>query len=289
MIEKRLIAKPLIKKIYAELKEEIAAAESAPQLVIILIGADPASEFYVSNLQKKGKKVGINVTTKTYADDISQAEILAEIENLNQAQDVHGIMLQKPLPAQLDESQIVMKIAADKDVDGFHPLNMGNLVLARDGFIPSTPNAVLQILQYYQIETNGKNVCVLGRSDIVGKPLANLLLRKDETGNATVTICHSRTQDLAEHTRQADILIAAIGQPEFVKGDMIKPGAIVIDVGVNQIEDAEKGHRYVGDVDYEACFEKSKAITPVPGGVGSVTTAMLLSNVLKAYKKCFLR
>jgi len=289
MIEKRLVAKPLIKKIYSELKAEIAEKGESPQLVILLIGEDPASEFYVNNLQKKGKKVGIGVDTKIFDKQIAQAEIMAEIEKLNSDESVHGIMLQKPLPQQLDESEIVMKIDPDKDVDGFHPINVGNLVLAREGFVPSTPQAVLEILKYYQISTNGKQVCVLGRSDIVGKPMANLLLRKDETGNATVTICHSRTKNLADITRQADILIAAIGQARFVSAEMIKPGAIVIDVGVNQIADAEKGQRYVGDVDYDACFEKAKAITPVPRGVGSVTTAMLLSNVLKAKKKCSAR
>jgi len=250
-----------------------------------LIGEDPAAKYYVENLQKKGQKKGIKVSTKLFDPTISQEQLLNEIAILNTDPDIHGIMLQKPLPKHLDESEIVMTINPEKDVDGFHPLNMGNLVLDRDGFVPCTPNAVLQILDYYEIETSGKHIVIIGRSDIVGKPLANLLLRKNKTGNATVTVCHSRTKDLSKHTKEADIVIAAIGKAEFVKADMLKESAIVIDVGVNQIEDPEKGYKYVGDVEFEASFEKVKAITPVPGGVGSVTTAMLLSNVLKAYKK----
>ena len=281
---KKLIAKPLIKQIYADLKTEIIDNGFAPKLVIILIGEDPAAEYYVQNLVKKGKKVGIEVTTKLFNVDITQTQLLTEIEKLNSDANVHGVMLQKPLPKHLDESEIVMKINPQKDVDGFHPLNVGNLVLDREGLIPSTPNAVLEILKYYEIETSGKNIVVIGRSDIVGKPMANLLLRKNETGNATVTVCHSRTQNLSAIIKQAEIVIAAIGNPLFVKADMLKDGAIVIDVGVNQIEDAKKGYRYVGDVEYEASFDKVSAITPVPGGVGSVTTAMLLKNVLKAYK-----
>jgi methylenetetrahydrofolate dehydrogenase (NADP+)/methenyltetrahydrofolate cyclohydrolase len=194
-------------------------------------------------------------------------------------------MLQKPLPKHIDEVEIVMKIAPDKDVDGFHPLNMGKLVLNQDSLLPSTPAAVLKILDFYNIKTEGKNVVILGRSAIVGKPLANLLLRKDSPGNATVTVCHSRTQHLANITSQADILVAAIGKANFVKKEMIKQEAIIIDVGVNQIEDAETGYKYLGDVDYNDCFEKAAKITPVPGGVGSVTTSMLLSNVVKAALK----
>ena len=281
---KKLKARPLIKQIYAEIKETIEKNNMKPSLVIILIGEDPAAAYYVQNLIKKGEKVGIGVKTKLFDVNITQDMLLSEIEKLNLDSGVHGVMLQKPLPKHLDESEIVMKINPNKDVDGFHPINVGNLLLDREGFVPCTPNAVLQMLKFYEIETSGKNITVIGRSDIVGKPMANLLLRKNETGNATVTICHSRTKELGKITQRADIIIAAIGRPLFVKADMIKEGAIVIDVGVNQIEDLEKGYRYVGDVDYEASFDKVAAITPVPGGVGSVTTAMLLNNVLKAYK-----
>jgi len=278
-----LKAKPLIKEIYSGIKAEIAEGDN-PKLVVILIGEDPAAMYYVQNLKKKGAKKGIEVENPVYNTDITQKQLIDIIKGLNSDPEVHGVMLQKPLPKHLDEDEIVMTIDPDKDVDGFHPMNMGNLLLNRDGFLPSTPAACLEMMKFYDIETSGKNIVVLGRSDIVGKPLANLLLRKDSTGNATVTICHSRTKDLAKHTKEADIIIAAIGVANFLTADMVKDNAILIDVGVNQIEDAEKGYRYVGDIDYEACFEKASAITPVPGGVGSVTTAMLLKNVIKAFK-----
>jgi len=278
-----LKAKPLIKEIYSGIKAEIGEGDN-PKLVVILIGEDPAAQYYVQNLKKKGAKKGIEVENPVFGTDITQKQLIDEITRLNNDASVHGVMIQKPLPKHLDEDEIVMTIDPDKDVDGFHPMNMGNLLLNREGFLPSTPAACLEMIKFYDIETSGKNIVVLGRSDIVGKPLANLLLRKDRTGNATVTICHSRTKDLAKFTKEADIIIAAIGVANFVTAEMVKQDAILIDVGVNQIEDAEKGYRYVGDIDYEACFEKASAITPVPGGVGSVTTAMLLKNVIKAFK-----
>ncbi len=283
-MEKKLSGKKIAKDIYARIKDDIRQSQVTPKLVIILIGNDPAAEYYVQNLEKRGLKVGITVETMILQKSIDQRSLLKKIEELNNNSQVNAIMLQKPLPNHLDESEIIMKIDPKKDVDAFHPLNMGNLVLDKQGFIPATPAAVLELLKFNKIETNGKHIVIVGRSDIVGKPLANLLLRKSETGNATVTVCHSRTEDLAFHTKQADILIAAIGKPLFIKSDMVRDNAIVIDVGVNQIEDAEKGYRYVGDVDHEACFEKVSAITPVPGGIGTITTAMLLNNVQLAYK-----
>jgi methylenetetrahydrofolate dehydrogenase (NADP+) / methenyltetrahydrofolate cyclohydrolase len=283
-MKKRLSGKIIAKEIYAKIKEEIELNKITPKLVILLIGNDPAAEYYVQNLEKKGYKVGIEVVTKILDVSIDQQSLLEKIDALNNDAQVNAIMLQKPLPSHLDESEIVMKIDPNKDVDAFHPLNMGNLVLDKQGFIPATPAAVLELLKFNEIKTNGKHIVIVGRSDIVGKPLANLLLRKSETGNATVTVCHSRTKNLAFHTKQADILIAAIGKPLFIKTNMVRDDAIVIDVGVNQIEDAEKGYRYVGDVDYLGCFEKVSAITPVPGGIGTITTAMLLNNVLLALK-----
>ncbi|MDP8203066.1 MAG: bifunctional 5,10-methylenetetrahydrofolate dehydrogenase/5,10-methenyltetrahydrofolate cyclohydrolase, partial [Candidatus Tenebribacter mawsonii] len=282
---KRLSGKKIAKEIFAGIKEDIEQQQITPKLVILLIGNDPAAEYYVQNLEKKGLKIGIEVETSILNASIDQQSLLEKINTLNKDPFVNGIMLQKPLPAQLDESEIVMMINPQKDVDAFHPINMGNLVLEKEGFIPATPAAVLELLSYYEIETSGKHIVIVGRSDIVGKPMANLLLRKDKTGNATVTICHSRTKDLAYHTKQADILIAAIGKPQFIKPDMINENAIIIDVGVNQIEDAEKGYRYVGDVDYSGCFDKAAAITPVPGGIGTITTSVLLKNVLFACKK----
>ena len=283
-MKKRLSGKIIAKEIYAKIKEDIKLKKITPKLVILLIGKDPVAEYYVQNLEKQGSKIGIEVETRILDMSIDQKTILEKIDAMNNNPQVTAIMLQKPLPSHLDEAEIIMKIEPNKDVDAFHPLNMGNLVLDKKGFIPATPTAVLELFKYYEIETNGKHIVIVGRSDIVGKPLANLLLRKSGTGNATVTICHSRTKGLAFHTKQADILIAAIGKPLFIKADMVRDDAIVIDVGVNQIEDAEKGYKYVGDVDYETCFEKVSAITPVPGGIGTITTAMLLNNVLLAYQ-----
>jgi len=283
MMNKRLSGKKIARQIFSNIKTEITDNNLSLKLVIIIIGNDPAAEYYVQNLERKGSKIGIKVETLNLEISVDQKTILSKIETLNNDKEVTGIMLQKPLPSHLNEDEIVLKIDVQKDVDAFHPLNMGNLVLDKEGFVPATPAAVLELLKYYEIETNGKHIVIVGRSDIVGKPLANLLLRKDKTGNATVTVCHSRTKDLKYHTKQADILIAAIGKPLFITSDMVKADAIVIDVGVNQIEDAEKGYRYVGDVDYEGCFEKVSAITPVPGGIGTITTAVLLKNVIFAY------
>ncbi len=283
MDSKKLIAKPLIKKIYADLQEEIEGFGVSPKLVILQIGDNPASEFYVQNLLKKSKKVGIEAELKKFDSSISQDIFLGEIKKLNNDDSVHGIMLQKPFPKDFNDDVITQTINPDKDVDGFHPMNLGNLLLGKDAFIPCTPQAVLEMLKFYNIQTTGKHVVILGRSNIVGKPLANLLLRKDETGNATVTVCHSRTQNLSEITRQADILIAAIGRARFVTKEMIRENAIIIDVGVNLIKEDGK-EKYVGDVDYDDCYEKSYLITPVPKGVGSVTTSLLLKNVVKAYK-----
>jgi len=280
-----LKAKPVVKSIYARLKTEIEGNGISPKLVIMLVGNDPSAKYYVRNLEKKGGKVGIIVETKIFPTDISQYEMMKEIKTLDDDNEVHGIMIQKPLPAGFDEYEINYNINPLKDVDAFHPVNLGNLLLGKESFIPCTPAAVIEMLKFYDIEVTGKNVVILGRSNIVGKPLANLLLKKAKVGNATVTVCHSKTKNLSEVTRNAEILIAAIGRPKFVKAEMIKENAIVIDVGVNQINDEEKGSIYVGDVDYENCFEKASAITPVPGGVGSVTTAMLLNNVLSAYNK----
>ncbi len=283
MESKKLLAKPLIKKIYADLKEEIENFKDSPKLVILQVGDNPASEFYVQNLLKKSKKVGIVAELVKFEKSINQDEFLKKIKQLNNDPNVHGIMLQKPFPKEFNDDVITQTINPNKDVDGFHPMNLGNLLLGKDSFIPCTPQAVLEMLKFYNIKTEGVHIVVLGRSNIVGKPLANLLLRKDETGNATVTVCHSRTKNLSEITKQADILIAAIGKARFVKQSMIKKNAIVIDVGVNQIEEDGK-QIYVGDVDFNDCYDRSLLITPVPKGVGSVTTSLLLKNVVRAYK-----
>lgn len=284
-ITAKLAAKPVIKQIYSKLKNEIEKYQISPKLAILLVGEDPAAQYYVNNLEKKGNKTGIQVETIFFPRYVSQMELLNSLEKINNDNEIHGIMIQKPLPEHLDESKINIKINPEKDVDAFHPFNLGNLLLENEGFIPCTPAAVVEMLRFYGIETAGKNVVILGRSNIVGKPLANLLLMKNKTGNATVTVCHSKTIDLIDVTKRADILIAAIGKPLFVKPEMIQENCVIIDVGVNQVSDPEKGIKYVGDVDYDACFDKASAITPVPGGIGSITTAMLLKNVFLAYKK----
>ncbi len=281
---KNLLGKLVTKEIYTNLKEEIESQKIKPKLAVIILGDDPASEYYVKMLNKKGSKIGIEIKTLKFEKNLSQKSLLEEINKLNLDDNIHGIMIQKPLPKQISDAEVILKINPKKDVDAFHPLNIGNMVLSQDSFIPSTPAAVLEMFRFYNIETIGKHIVILGRSNIVGKPLANLLIRKDETGNATVTICHSQTANIEKITKTADILIAAIGRPKFVSKEMIKKNAIVIDVGVNQIFTDDGSSKYVGDVDYHGCFEKSLAITPVPGGVGSVTTAKLLQNVMKSAK-----
>jgi len=282
-MEKILIAKPVIKQIYTKIKLELDKYDISPVLKILIIGKDPAAEYYVNNLKKKGVKVGIKVEVLNFEENINSDVFCNKIQEMNEDKNVDGIMIQKPFPADFDENKVINSINPDKDVDGFHPLNMGKLLLDKAGFLPSTAEAVLAILEFYRIETAGKRVTILGRSNIVGKPLANLLLRKNKTGDATVTVCHSRSEDLEKITTEADILIAAIGKADFVKANMIKEGCILIDVGINQIEEPDSGLKYVGDVDFKDCLEKCRAITPVPGGVGSVTTALLLHNVLKAF------
>lgn len=281
---KILYGKPVAKQIYQRIKSQLEKYEVKPKLVVVILGNDPAAEFYVSNLEKKGRKIGIDVITSKFDTNITQQNLLLYIQNLNSDDTINGIMIQKPLPAHIDENAVTLAIEPQKDMDAFHPLNLGKMFLNQKGFIPSTPAAVLQLMKFYEIETNGKNIVVLGRSDIVGKPLSLLLLRKDETGNATVTVCHSRTKNLETITRSADILIAAIGKARFVQPDMIKNDSIIIDVGVNLIHDPTKGSRYVGDVAFEECSQKAAMITPVPGGVGTVTTAMLLQNVFISFK-----
>ncbi|MDP8211528.1 MAG: bifunctional 5,10-methylenetetrahydrofolate dehydrogenase/5,10-methenyltetrahydrofolate cyclohydrolase [Candidatus Stygibacter australis] len=279
-----LKAKPVLSKIYTQLQLDIDSLNKKPCLEIILIGEDAAAEWYVSNLQKKGTKYGVQVNLRKFSVDLTQEELENQITELNNDDDIDGIMLQKPLPEQIDEHVINSLIKPSKDVDGFHPINLGKLMLEQPALLPCTPQAVIEIIKFYQIETTGKHIVILGRSNIVGKPLGLLLLSKTPQGNATVTICHSKTQNLSAVTQQADILIVAIGKAEFVKPEMIKENSIIIDVGTNLMVDAEGNEKYVGDVDAEAVFNKAFALSPVPGGVGSVTTALLLANVVKSVK-----
>ena len=255
-----------------------------PGLTVVLVGEDPASQSYVRSKERQSGQLGFNSEVIRLPAETSEADVLATVERLNSDPKVHGILVQLPLPNHIEDQLIIESINPEKDVDGFHPVSVGKLVLGLDGFVSCTPAGILEIMKYYNIETEGKHVVVVGRSNIVGKPMANLMIQKRAMGNATVTLVHTRTPDMGLHTRQADILIAAAGVPEFIGADMVKEGAVVIDVGINRVDDAslEKGYRLRGDVDFEAVLDKVSAITPVPGGVGLMTVAMLLSNTVKS-------
>jgi len=277
--------------IRAELKFEIdklkQAGKKTPGLVTILVGNNPASEIYVSSKGKACQEIGMITKSEKHPDTISEKELLDLVESYNNNPDYHGILVQLPLPKHIDEDKVIEMISPQKDVDGFHPVSVGNLVIGKDTFASCTPAGIQELLIRYGIETEGKHVVVLGRSNIVGKPIANIMLQKKKFANSVVTICHSAAKDVSYFTKQADILIAAIGRADFVKGDMVKDGVVVIDVGINRVEDKSKpkGYRICGDVDFENVSKKASYITPVPGGVGPMTIAMLLKNTFKAYLK----
>lgn len=254
----------------------------APTLAVILVGEDPASVSYVTGKEKALAEVGMEDRSYRLPASTTEGELLSLVASLNADPSVHGILVQLPLPKHIDEARVIMAIDPTKDVDGFHPVNVGNMVIDRPCFLPCTPHGVLVLLREAGVKTSGAHAVVVGRSNIVGKPLAILLARRDS--NATVTICHTGTRDLASITRQADILIAAVGKPAVITADMIKPGAAVIDVGVNRVEDpaAKRGYRLVGDVDFAPACEVASCITPVPRGVGPMTIAMLMENTLRA-------
>lgn len=256
-------------------KVEILKQEGiTPKLAVIMVGSDSASQIYVRNKSKACDYIGIKFEEHLLPEETKQEELLNLIEELNNKKEINGILLQSPIPRNLDINEAFRKISPEKDVDGFHPVNVGKLVLGQDTFISCTPFGIMKILEEYNIDIEGKNAVVIGRSNIVGKPMSQCLLNK----NATVTICHSKTKNLSEITKNADILVAAIGKPCFVTEDMVKPGAIVIDVGINRMEDG----KLKGDVDFETVNQKASYITPVPGGVGPMTIAMLMTNVVKA-------
>ncbi|MFA5499063.1 MAG: bifunctional 5,10-methylenetetrahydrofolate dehydrogenase/5,10-methenyltetrahydrofolate cyclohydrolase [Candidatus Cloacimonadia bacterium] len=280
---KDLIAKPISEKIYKQIVTCIEENQAVLKLKMMIVGEDPASTFYVNNIKNNCRKLGIEVDTETLPVDVSQDELLNHINEANQDPSVTGIMVQKPLPKHICSNSVAAAIDPYKDVDGFNPKNLGELMIEIKSLRPSTAQAVREFIRYYEIELAGKHTVLCGRSNIVGKPLASMLIGKREPGNATLTVCHSKTGDISRFTKQADILITALGQPRFITADMIKEGVIIIDVGTNEVEENGK-RKYVGDVDFEGCYEKAKAITPVPGGVGSVTTATLLRNIMKAYK-----
>jgi len=263
--------------------DSLGDAGVVPGLATVLVGEDPASETYVSMKQRDCEEMGLNGVHVELEAEASPQELYDTIEDLNADPEVHGYLVQDPVPDHIDYREVLRRIDPAKDVDGFHPENVGRLVAGNPRFKPCTPHGVQKLLAASEIDPEGKDVTIVGRSSIVGKPLANLLLQKAEGGNATVTVCHSRTEDIDEKTRGADIVIAAVGAPEFVDGSMLSEGTIVIDVGVNRVEaDTEKGYELVGDVAYEGAAEKASAITPVPGGVGPMTRAMLLYNTVRA-------
>lgn len=271
--------KELSKKIRANLKIDVENLKEKginPKLAVIMVGKDPGSTVYVRNKSKACKNVGIDFEEYLYDENITEEELLSTIEKLNNDDSVHGILLQSPVPKHININKAFKTISPFKDVDGFNPVNVGNLTIGEDAFISCTPFGIVKMLEEYNIETEGKKAVILGRSNIVGKPMIQCMLNK----NATVTVCHSRTKDIESITKDADILIAAIGKPKFVTADMIKKGATVIDVGINRLDDG----KICGDVDFENVSEKAEFITPVPGGVGPMTIAMLLNNVVKAAK-----
>ncbi len=278
----------MAKEIRAEAAEGVAEMRDkhgiVPGLAVVLVGDDPASKVYVRNKDRAATEAGMVSESIVLPDSTTQDEVLSVVRCLNGDARIHAILVQLPLPDHIDEDAVIESINPDKDVDGLHPFNMGLLMAGLPRFIPATPEGIQQMLLRSGFDPEGKHVVVCGRSNIVGKPVANLLMQRAVGSNATVTVCHTRTKNLADITRQADILIAAIGQPRFITADMVKDGVVVIDVGINQIEAPERkrGYRLVGDVDYDAVSEKAAAITPVPGGVGPMTIAMLLLNTLKA-------
>jgi methylenetetrahydrofolate dehydrogenase (NADP+)/methenyltetrahydrofolate cyclohydrolase len=256
-----------------------------PGLSVVLVGEDPASAVYVRSKGKACEEAGMRGETIRLPADTSEAQLLDQVDALNADPRVHGILVQMPLPKHMSADKVIRRIRPEKDVDGFHPVNVGKLSIGeRDGFVPCTPAGAIELLVRSGVETRGKDAVIVGRSNIVGKPMAALLMQDAPGGNATVTVCHSRTANLAAHTRRADIVVAAIGKPEMITGDMLKPGAVVIDVGINRVNDsaAPKGYRIVGDVHFASARTVASLITPVPGGVGPMTIAMLMKNTVRA-------
>ena len=281
--------KQISQDIREELKTEVTALREKgviPGLGVILVGDDPASRSYVTAKEKACEAIGMHSDDNRLPVDTSQEELMAVVERMNNDPAIHGILVQLPLPSHLDESEVLLSIDPNKDVDGFHPMNVGRMVVGEKAYLPCTPHGVLQLLKRSKVAVSGAHAVVVGRSNIVGKPLANLLLQKTDLGNATVTLCHTGTADMGAITRQADILIAAVGRPDTITADMVKDGAVVIDVGVNRVDDEtrERGYRLVGDVDFDAVKEKASLITPVPGGVGPMTISMLLYNTVESAK-----
>ena len=273
-------------EIAAEVQSIKAAGGKVPHLAAVIVGSNGASLTYVGSKVKSCQQIGFDSTLVALPEDITEADLLAKIKELNEDDDLDGFIVQLPLPKHIDEQKILLAIDPDKDVDGFHPTNFGRMALEMESFIPATPFGIMQLLERYKVETAGKHTVVIGRSHIVGRPMSILMSRKGNPGDSTVTLTHSRTKNLAEFTKNADIIITALGVPEFLKGDMVKDGVVIVDVGITRVDDASNSKGYVikGDVDFDEVSKKASYITPVPGGVGPMTIAMLLQNTLLARK-----
>lgn len=284
LLSGKVVANAIKETIKQQVDQMISEGKKRPCLAAIIVGSDGASLTYVGHKEKACAELGIESILYTLKDDITQTELIDKIKEINNDDKIDGLIVQLPLPAYIDELRVIRAIDPVKDVDGFHLENVGRMMLGFDSYLPATPAGILELLKYYNIETSGKNCVVLGRSNIVGRPIANLLSTKKYPGDCTVTMCHSRTPDISEHTRRADILIVAIGSPEYVKADMVKEGAVVVDVGVHRVADATttKGYRIVGDVDFDGVAPKCSYISPVPGGVGVMTIVSLMKNTLQA-------
>ena len=291
LIDGKAVSAQIKQEIAAEVEQIVAAGGKRPHLAAILVGHDGGSETYVANKVKACEACGFKSTLIRYEADITEAELLAKVEELNQDADVDGFIVQLPLPKHISEQKIIEAIDYRKDVDGFHPINVGRLAIGLPCYVSATPNGIIELLRRYNIETSGKKCVVLGRSNIVGKPMATLMMQKANPGDATVTVCHSHGRDLKKECSEADIIIAAIGKPNFVTADMVKEGAVVIDVGTTRVPDATKksGFRLNGDVKFDEVAPKCSFITPVPGGVGPMTIVSLMKNTLLAGKKAIYR
>jgi methylenetetrahydrofolate dehydrogenase (NADP+)/methenyltetrahydrofolate cyclohydrolase len=287
LIDGKKISLQLQSEIAEEVKELIAKGQKQPHLAAILVGDDPASQTYVNSKVKACENVGFKSTLVRFEANVSEQKLLSKIDELNKNDDIDGYIVQLPLPRHISEQKIIEGIKPSKDVDGFHPINVGRLVLNLPTYVSATPFGIVTLLERYNIPTEGKHCVVIGRSNIVGSPMSILMAKNTNLANCTVTLCHSKTKNLKEHTLQADIVIAAIGRPNFVTADMVKEGAVVIDVGINRVEDSntKSGYKLVGDVKFDEVSQKAGFITPVPGGVGPMTIASLLKNTLIAAKK----
>lgn len=284
LLDGKKVSEQILSEIAQEVEARIASGKKRPHLAAILVGTDPASETYVASKVKTCKQIGFESTEIRLDASATEAEVLDYIRSFNSNSEIDGILVQLPLPKHIDETKVINTIHPNKDVDGFHPSSVGKMVLGQPTFVSATPNGIMLMLKHYGIDTAGKHCVVIGRSNIVGTPMSLLLSRNTNPGNCTVTLAHSRTQNLKELCLQADIIVAAIGKPNFVTADMVKDGAILVDVGINRVEDASKksGFKLVGDIDFDAVAEKSSWITPVPGGVGKMTICALMKNTLLA-------